>query len=135
MIATRKDHEVEVLIWNYHDDDLPAAATPIDLVISGLPAKTSHGLLEHFRIDSSHSNAFTAWKEMGSPQSPTAEQYEQLQRAGQLQLAHFSGVDADRARRHASAICFAPAGAFARPNRVGVSSGRTVGGFSRAAVT
>ena len=86
VIATRKEHEVDVLIWNYHDDDLPAAASPIDLVVRGLPAKTSHGLLEHFRIDSDHSNAFTSWKEMGSPQSPTAEQYEQLQRAGQLQL-------------------------------------------------
>ena len=86
VIATRKEHEAEILIWNYHDDDLPAAAAPIDLVVSGLPTDTRHGLLEHFRIDLSHSNAFTAWKEMGSPQSPTEEQYEQLQRAGQLQL-------------------------------------------------
>jgi xylan 1,4-beta-xylosidase len=86
VIATRKEHEVEVLIWNYHDDDLPAAATTIDLSISGLPKKNNHGRLEHFRIDSNHSNAFTAWKDMGSPQSPTVKQYEQLQRAGQLQL-------------------------------------------------
>jgi xylan 1,4-beta-xylosidase len=86
VIATRKEHELEVLIWNYHDDDLPAAASPIDLNITGLPTKTSHGLLEHFRIDSDHSNAFTVWKEMGSPQSPTAEQHERLERAGQLQL-------------------------------------------------
>ena len=86
VIATRKEHEAEVLIWNYHDDDLPAAATPIDLLVSGLPTKTSHGLLEHFRIDVGHSNAFTVWKDLGSPQSPTDEQYEQLQRAGQLQL-------------------------------------------------
>jgi xylan 1,4-beta-xylosidase len=90
VIATRKDkdkaHELEVLIWNYHDDDLPAAPTPIDLVISELTAQTSRGQLEHFRIDSSHSNAFSAWKEMGSPQSPTPAQYEVLQSAGQLQL-------------------------------------------------
>jgi xylan 1,4-beta-xylosidase len=86
VIATRKEHEVEILLWNYHDDDLPAAATTIDLKLSGLPTKASHGLLDHFRIDSDHSNAFAEWKEMGSPQSPAAEQYEQLQRAGQLQL-------------------------------------------------
>ncbi len=86
VIATRGEHEVEVLIWNYHDDDLPAAATPIDLAVSGLPRKASRVLLEHFRIDSSHSNSFTAWKEMGSPQSPTERQYEQLQDAGQLQM-------------------------------------------------
>jgi xylan 1,4-beta-xylosidase len=86
VIATRKEHEVEVLLWNYHDDDLPAAATTIDLKLSGLPTKASHGLLDHFRVDSDHSNAFAEWKEMGSPQSPAAEQYEQMQRAGQLQL-------------------------------------------------
>ena len=86
VIATRKDHEVEILIWNYHDDDLPAAASPIDLMVSGLPTKTNRAQLEHFRVDSTHGNAFTVWKEMGSPQSPGEGQYEQLQRAGQLQM-------------------------------------------------
>jgi xylan 1,4-beta-xylosidase len=86
VIATRKEHEVEILIWNYHDDDLPAPAAPVDLAISGLPAQASRALFEHFRVDSSHSNAFAAWKGMGSPQSPSGEQYEQLERAGQLQL-------------------------------------------------
>ncbi len=86
VIAARKDHEIEVLIWNYHDDDLAAAATPIELALSGLPAGISRALLEHFRVDASHSNAFAVWKEMGSPQSPTEAQYEQLQHAGQLQL-------------------------------------------------
>jgi xylan 1,4-beta-xylosidase len=86
VIATRKDHEVEVLVWNYHDDDLPAAAAFIEVKIDGLPAATTRGLLEHFRVDSSHSNAFTAWKELGSPESLSPGQYEQLQKEGQLQL-------------------------------------------------
>lgn len=86
VIATRKEHEVEVLMWNYHDDDLPANAASIDLAISGIPATANRGLMDHFRADSDHSNAFTVWKEMGSPQTPAAAQYEQLERAGQLQL-------------------------------------------------
>jgi xylan 1,4-beta-xylosidase len=86
VLATRKEHEAEILVWNYHDDDLPAAATLIDLIVSGLPAKANRSLVEQFRIDASHSNAFTAWKEMGSPQSPTEAQNDLLQRAGQLQL-------------------------------------------------
>lgn len=85
-IATRKDREIEILIWNYHDEDLPAAPANIDLTVDGLPANVSHSLLEHFRIDSTHSNSFTAWKQMGSPQSPSPLQYEQLETAGQLQL-------------------------------------------------
>jgi xylan 1,4-beta-xylosidase len=85
-IATRKDHEADILIWNYHDDDLPSEAAPVDLTITGLPKNATRGLLEQFRIDSSHSNAFAAWKEMRSPQSPSPVQYEQLENAGQLQL-------------------------------------------------
>jgi xylan 1,4-beta-xylosidase len=85
-IATRGDHEIQILIWNYHDDDLPASSAPIDLTIEGLPPDATRALGEHFRIDAHHSNSFTAWKEMGSPQSPSPAQYEQLQDAGQLQL-------------------------------------------------
>jgi xylan 1,4-beta-xylosidase len=85
-IATRGDHEIQILIWNYHDEDLPAAAAPIDLTIEGLPPDVTRALSEHFRIDAHHSNAFTAWKEMGSPQSPSPVQYQQLEAAGQLQL-------------------------------------------------
>ena len=86
VIATRKDHEVEALIWNYHDDDIAASSASIDLTIDGLPVGVSHGVLEHFRIDANHSNAFKAWKEMGSPQSLSPNQSEQLQKEGQLQL-------------------------------------------------
>jgi xylan 1,4-beta-xylosidase len=42
--------------------------------------------MQHYRIDDTHSNAFTAWKAMGSPQTPTPEQYAQLKAAGGLQL-------------------------------------------------
>jgi len=85
-IATRTEHGVEVLIWNYHDDDLPSASTSIELMISELPVGIQRALLEHFRIDASHSNAFTAWKKDGSPQKPDEEQYKKLEAAAQLQL-------------------------------------------------
>jgi xylan 1,4-beta-xylosidase len=85
-IATRKEHEIEVLVWNYHDEDIAAAPANIELSVDGLPASAKQALLEHFRIDATHSNAFTPWKEMGVPQSPSAHQYEELESAGQLQL-------------------------------------------------
>lgn len=85
-IAARKDREIEILVWNYHDDDVPFPAALVDLEITGLPSDTTRSLLEHFRVDSDHSNAFTAWKEMGSPQAPSAGEYERLQAAGQVQL-------------------------------------------------
>jgi xylan 1,4-beta-xylosidase len=85
-IATRTDHGIQILIWNYHDDELPASAAPVELTIEGLPPDAKRALSEHFRIDAHHSNSFTAWKEMGSPQSLSPVQYEQLEAAGQLQL-------------------------------------------------
>jgi xylan 1,4-beta-xylosidase len=81
-IATRGEHGVEVLIWNYHDDDLTVPDAPLELSITGLPANA--GLLEHFRIDTAHSNSFELWKEMGSPEPPSTKQQEQLRDAGQL---------------------------------------------------
>jgi len=85
-IATKSGDAVSVLMWNYHDDDVPAAAAPARISITGLPASAGRVLLKHYRIDRDHSNAFTVWKQMGSPQNPTPEQYARLDSAGQLQL-------------------------------------------------
>jgi xylan 1,4-beta-xylosidase len=84
--ATKGDHEAAVMLWNYHDDDVPAADAQIKVTIAGIPAGVRRVLLEHFRIDESHSNAYTAWKAMGSPQNPTPEQYAKLKASGQLEL-------------------------------------------------
>ena len=85
-IATRKDREIGILIWNYHDDDVPFSPAAINLAITGLPANAERGLLEHFRVDSDHGNAFSVWKEMGSPESLSETDAEHLQSAGQLRL-------------------------------------------------
>jgi xylan 1,4-beta-xylosidase len=85
-IAARRDREIEILVWNYHDEDLPAPAAPVELTVAGLSRTAQHALVEHFRIDSTHSNAFSAWKNMGSPPSLSPESYAELERAGQLQL-------------------------------------------------
>ena len=84
--ATRSAKEAAVLVWNYHDVNQPAPATPTTVSIHGIPAGTERVLLEHYRIDDTHSNAYTVWQKMGSPQHPTAQQYADLRAAGQLQL-------------------------------------------------
>lgn len=85
-LAVRSDRDISVLAWNYHDDDVPAPAANIRLEVDGVPSGTSRVLLRHYRIDQTHSNSWTVWKEMGSPQHPTPEQYAKLESAGQLQL-------------------------------------------------
>jgi xylan 1,4-beta-xylosidase len=85
-IATRTDHRVGVLVWNFREEDVPAANTDVRLEVSGIPGDASRVLVRHYRIDDDHSNAYTAWKQMGSPQTPTQEQYKKLEAAGQLQM-------------------------------------------------
>jgi len=85
-LATAADREASVMLWNYHDDDLPGPPAEIQLVIKGFQSAEHRVLIEHYRIDETHSNAYTVWKQIGSPQNPTPAQYAQLRAAGGLQL-------------------------------------------------
>lgn len=85
-LAARSESEASVMLWNYHDDDVAAPDAPVRLAVAGLPARASRVLVRHFRIDRDHSNAYTVWQQMGSPQQPTPEQYARLEAAGKLQL-------------------------------------------------
>lgn len=82
-VATRKEHEVDVLIWNYHDDDLASDPAQVQLAVGNLSTKKIQA--EIFRMDTDHGNSFTAWKEMGSPQKPTLAQQEQLEQSSRLE--------------------------------------------------
>ena len=99
----KKLTELSILIWNYHDDDIPGPAAALQIQVSGLPAAAAKRVtLRHYRIDETHSNAWTAWKKMGSPQQPTPEQYTALEAAGQLQelvppITFMSGVPSNLA--------------------------------------
>lgn len=84
-LAVRGDHEISVLAWNYHDDDVAAPVARVALDITGLPAVAQRALLCRYSIDETHSNSWTAWKRMGSPQQPSPEQYAALEAAGALE--------------------------------------------------
>jgi xylan 1,4-beta-xylosidase len=104
VFATKADREAAVMLWNYHDDDVPAPVADVQITVSGIPAGVKRVMLEHYRIDDSHSNAYTAWKNMGSPQSPTPDQYAQLKAAGQLQLLNSPAwLDVDEGKVTAAA--------------------------------
>ena len=84
-LAVAGDHEVWALIWNYQDDDVGGSAAKVQVTIRGIADDKNRVLLRQYRIDETHSNSWTAWKGMGSPQKPTSEQYAQLEAAGQLE--------------------------------------------------
>jgi len=83
-LAGLESNRLCVLVVHYHDDDMPGPAAAVKLAVEGLPAKTTKVHVRHFRIDANHSDAFTVWQRMGSPLQPTAEQFAQLEKAGQL---------------------------------------------------
>lgn len=83
-IASIDDKSAAIMVWNYHDDDLPAQASEILLNIKGLGNRRV--LVTHYRIDDKFSNSYEVWKAMGQPQNPSPEQLEILQQKGQLEM-------------------------------------------------
>jgi xylan 1,4-beta-xylosidase len=83
-LACNDKNAVTVLVWNYHDLDIQDTGSPIVLTIKGIPAERA--TVTQYRIDNEHSNSYEAWKRMGSPQNPTADQISKLEKAGQLEI-------------------------------------------------
>jgi xylan 1,4-beta-xylosidase len=82
-IATRDGNKVSVLLWNYHDEDVETEPADVLLKVSNLAAGKMS--VSQYRMDKEHSNAYSAWLAMGSPQSPTAAQIAELRAKSGLQ--------------------------------------------------
>jgi xylan 1,4-beta-xylosidase len=83
-LAVANNESTSVMVWNYHDADVPMDNADVRIVLKNLPAKRI--LVHHYRIDKDHSNSYEVWKKMGSPQNVSDEQYKRLEQAGQLEL-------------------------------------------------
>jgi len=83
-LATVNENSASIMLWNYHDLNIPGEPANIELNINGIPSQKI--MLKHYRIDNEHSNAYEVWKKMGEPQNPTSTQYTALEDAGQLQM-------------------------------------------------
>jgi xylan 1,4-beta-xylosidase len=82
-MATRNGANVQVLVWNYHDDLVTVTATPVALTVK-LPADFgARATVTHTRVDDTHGDAYTVWVAQGSPGTPTATQVAALQAAMQ----------------------------------------------------
>ncbi|ESQ93486.1 beta-xylosidase [Asticcacaulis sp. AC460] len=83
VLATRtKDNRLAILVWNYHDDDVAGPTAAVSLHVNGLKGKSVK--VTQWRVDGDHGNAFTAWQQMGSPQSPDQKQYAVLETASKM---------------------------------------------------
>jgi xylan 1,4-beta-xylosidase len=88
-LASKDKNGISIMVWNYHDDDLPAKASQVRLDVSGVIS--SRILVHEYRIDKENSNSYEVWKNMDSPQNPTPEQYETLEHAGALKMFTSTG--------------------------------------------
>ena len=83
-LASLDQNKLCVLVWHYHDDDVTGPAADVELTLTNLPFRSGQARFRHFRIDGDHSNAFTEWRAMGSPQQPTTAEYARLEKSGKL---------------------------------------------------
>ena len=85
VLASRSSNLIAIMVWHYHDDELPGPAAEVTLNLTGVPAGKT--LMQHYRVDPTLGNSYTEWQKMGSPQTVSAEQYAQLERAATLAMA------------------------------------------------
>jgi len=83
-LAALDKNKLTVLVWYYHDDDLPDPDADVDLSLENLPVANGKVTLTQYLVDAGHGNSYATWLKMGSPIQPTPEQYAQLEKAGQL---------------------------------------------------
>jgi xylan 1,4-beta-xylosidase len=82
--ASTDGKRIFLMAWHYHDNDREGKAARIHFRLEDLPVKTGKAKVEAFLVDHDHSNSYTAWKAMGSPQDPDQEQYKALEEAALL---------------------------------------------------
>jgi xylan 1,4-beta-xylosidase len=83
-IATLGERELDVMVWNYREEDVSGTARQVRVEILRLPAAAGNAKAEEFRVDGQNSSSFAAWQKMGSPQNPTTAEYAKLEAAGRL---------------------------------------------------
>jgi xylan 1,4-beta-xylosidase len=79
VLASRTNNGgVAALVWRHTDDQYQTSEqeTTVRLTLRNLAGGTFR--LRHYRIDADHSNSYTRWKSLGSPQDPTGEELAEI---------------------------------------------------------
>ncbi len=73
-----------VMIWHYHDDDVPGVDAQVSLHLANLPVELHEAKLTRYQIDQTHGNSYAEWQRMGSPRAPNEQEYDRLVQAAAL---------------------------------------------------
>ncbi len=86
--ATRDEKKIAIIITNYQHDrinsDGHSYPVKLNIVTPWKPARKV--TLNHWRIDQNHSNAYTVFKEIGSPELPNPLQIDEIKKRMDIEL-------------------------------------------------
>jgi xylan 1,4-beta-xylosidase len=85
-LATMDADTMYVMLWNYQDDENKKTEALIKLNLENLAGKKV--TVTSYLVDENHSNAYTVWQKMGSPQTPSRQQIQDLQTIGRSSMLY-----------------------------------------------
>jgi xylan 1,4-beta-xylosidase len=91
-ISSNND-SIQIMVYNHYNGGNTRSLSTGDsvtIMLDSIPFAPGPIRVEHWLVDSSHSNAYRPWKAMGSPAVPTAAQWLQLKQAAQF--THYDSV-------------------------------------------
>lgn len=94
-MATRDGDALQILLWSYHDDLVPAATTPVHLSVQLPSTLAGKARITHLRVDEAHGDAYNTWVAQGRPTSPSSAQLAELRRQMSPALLESEALVAD----------------------------------------
>lgn len=85
-LASLQGSKLSIMVWHYHDDDVSGPEAAVALSLASIPSQVTSAHVIHYRVDETHSNAYSEWKRMGSPIAPNEKLYAQLLAASELAM-------------------------------------------------
>lgn len=86
--VSKDTSQVSILVYNFYKDlSKNGSDETVNLSIKNLPFPNGSKLsFQHFRVDSTHSNAYTIWQINGKPESPTTAVWDSMRAHQNLAL-------------------------------------------------
>lgn len=80
-LAAISGNTIRILVWHYHDDLVPGESATVQLSVAVNEAFADGAVVAHQRVDTAHGDAYTAWRDLGSPSSPSEVELASLRSA------------------------------------------------------
>jgi xylan 1,4-beta-xylosidase len=77
--------QVQIIVYNFYNTlGLSGSPNKIDLTVNDLPLPHGQISMTHFRIDSLHSSAYSAWLRLNKPVTPSPAQWDTIKAASEI---------------------------------------------------